>query len=51
MSYCSFTAFKARAYNYFVETEHELFGEIKELLENVDATPVEIAGELFKKVR
>ncbi|CAN0875016.1 AAA-ATPase At3g50940 [Linum grandiflorum] len=48
MSYCSFTAFKTLAYNYFEETEHELFGEIKELLQDVDATPAEIAGELLK---
>ncbi|CAL1384159.1 unnamed protein product [Linum trigynum] len=48
MSYCTFTAFKTLAYNYLKETEHELFGEIKELLRKVEATPAEVAGELLK---
>ncbi|KAJ4824560.1 hypothetical protein Tsubulata_033791 [Turnera subulata] len=48
MSYCTFNIFKTLASNYLRIQEHQLFGEIKELLEKVQATPAEVAGELMK---
>lgn len=48
MSYCTFNGFKTLALNYLRLQEHPLFGEIKELLERVQATPAEVAGELMK---
>jgi chaperone BCS1 len=48
MSYCTFNGFKTLALNYLRLQEHPLFGEIKELLEKVQATPAEVAGELMK---
>ncbi|XP_028087978.1 AAA-ATPase At3g50940-like [Camellia sinensis] len=48
MSYCTFNCFKTLAFNYLKIEEHPLFGEIKELLMKVQATPAEIAGQLMK---
>lgn len=48
MSYCSFQGFKTLAYNYLGIKEHSLFGRIEELLEKIQATPAEVAGELMK---
>ena len=47
MSYCTFSGFKTLAHNYLKIEEHNLFGEIEELLLKVQATPAEIAGELM----
>lgn len=48
MSYCDFSGFKILAYNYLLIQEHSLFEEIEELLNKVQATPAELAGELMK---
>lgn len=49
MSYCTFSGFKTLARNYLgLAREHPSFVEIEELLESVQATPAEIAGELMK---
>ncbi|KAF8022795.1 hypothetical protein BT93_F0338 [Corymbia citriodora subsp. variegata] len=48
MSYCSFSGFKTLASNYLGIQDHPLFEEVEELLEVVQATPAEIAGELMK---
>lgn len=48
MSYCTFNGFKTLALNYLRLQEHPLFGEIKELIERVQATPAQVAGELMK---
>ncbi|KAK4779038.1 hypothetical protein SAY86_006566 [Trapa natans] len=50
MSYCSFNGFKTLARNYLAlaQDENPFFVEIERLLEVVQATPAEIAGELMK---
>ncbi|CAK7346330.1 unnamed protein product [Dovyalis caffra] len=48
MSYCTFSGFKTLAFNYLHIQDHQLFREIKELFEKVQATPAEVAGELMK---
>ncbi|XP_065847759.1 AAA-ATPase At3g50940-like [Euphorbia lathyris] len=48
MSYCTFIGFKTLASNYLKIQEHRLFPEIEQLLEKVQVTPAEIAGELMK---
>ncbi|KAJ7957780.1 AAA-ATPase [Quillaja saponaria] len=48
MSYCSFSGFKTLAENYLGIQEHPLFEDIGELLDKVEATPAEVAGELMK---
>ncbi|CAK9317267.1 unnamed protein product [Citrullus colocynthis] len=48
MSFCDFSSFKILAYNYLLIHEHPLFEEIEELLNKVEATPAELAGELMK---
>ncbi|XP_028766558.1 AAA-ATPase At3g50940-like [Neltuma alba] len=48
MSYCSFSGFKTLAANYLRIEEHAVFDEIEELLQKVEATPAEVAGELMK---
>lgn len=48
MSFCDFSGFKILAYNYLLIHEHPLFEEIEELLNKVEATPAELAGELMK---
>jgi len=47
MSYCSFEAFKVLANNYLDITEHELFGEIRRLLEETDMSPADVAENLM----
>ncbi|XP_025806447.1 AAA-ATPase ASD, mitochondrial-like [Panicum hallii] len=47
MSYCSFEAFKVLASNYLDITEHELFGEIRRLLEETDMSPADVAENLM----
>ncbi|KAL4566376.1 hypothetical protein LXL04_030491 [Taraxacum kok-saghyz] len=52
MSYCSYGGFKVLASTYLQVKEEEradLFGEIEGLLNKVEVTPAEIAGELMKK--
>ncbi|XLS61333.1 hypothetical protein HN51_015561 [Arachis hypogaea] len=50
MSYCSFTAFKTLASNYLriQNHHHPMFDDIQGLLDKVNATPAEVAGELMK---
>ncbi|KAK6131238.1 hypothetical protein DH2020_035019 [Rehmannia glutinosa] len=48
MSYCRFSGFKILASTYLRIEEHSLFSVIEELLEKVEATPAEVAGELMK---
>ncbi|KAF2293304.1 hypothetical protein GH714_000024 [Hevea brasiliensis] len=48
MSYCTFIGFKMLASNYLHVQEHQLFEEIEHLLEKVQITPAEVAGELMK---
>lgn len=48
MSYCSFGGFKTLASNYLQIQDHPLFRDIEDLLEKVEATPAEVAGELMK---
>jgi len=47
MSYCSFEAFKVLANKYLDITEHELFGEIRRLLEETDMSPADVAENLM----
>ncbi|GMY28372.1 AAA-ATPase At3g50940-like [Fagus crenata] len=51
MSYCSISGFKTLASNYLQLKWHPLFRDIEELLEKVEATPAEVAGELMKSDR
>ncbi|KAM0003174.1 putative AAA+ ATPase domain, ATPase, AAA-type, core, AAA-type ATPase domain-containing protein [Helianthus debilis subsp. tardiflorus] len=48
MSYCTFSAFKQLAFNYLELQEHKLFEQIEELLQAVNVTPADVAGELMK---
>ena len=48
MSYCSFSGFKTLASNYLQIQDHPMFRDIEDLLEKVEATPAEVAGELMK---
>ncbi|XP_062202827.1 AAA-ATPase ASD, mitochondrial-like [Phragmites australis] len=47
MSYCKFEAFKVLANNYLDVTEHELFGEIRQLLDDTDMSPADVAENLM----
>ena len=48
MSYCTIDGFKLLATNYLkIEDDHQLYGQIEDLLMNVDVTPAEIAEELL----
>nr|GMD22573.1 ATPase, AAA-type, core [Ipomoea batatas] len=49
LSYCKFSAFKQLTVNYLGIHDHELFPEIEELLEEVEVTPAEVAGEVKLK--
>ncbi|XP_019194394.1 PREDICTED: AAA-ATPase At3g50940-like [Ipomoea nil] len=49
LSYCKFSAFKQLAVNYLGIYDHQLFPEIEGLLEEVEVTPAEVAGELMIK--
>ncbi|KAF8749742.1 hypothetical protein HU200_012541 [Digitaria exilis] len=52
MSYCRYEAFKMLANNYLHIEEHqffELFGEIQQLLEEVDMSPADVAEHLLTK--
>ncbi|CAL5072443.1 unnamed protein product [Urochloa decumbens] len=48
MGYCCWEAFRTLARNYFLVDDHELFPEIKELLEKVDVTPAEVSEMLLR---
>ncbi|XP_059670817.1 AAA-ATPase At2g18193-like [Cornus florida] len=49
MSYCTIQGFKLLASNYLgINDQHRLFGEIENLIENVEVTPAEVAEELMK---
>ncbi|KAG8049390.1 hypothetical protein GUJ93_ZPchr0009g221 [Zizania palustris] len=47
MSYCRFEAFKVLAKNYLGVEKHELFGEIRQLLEETDVSPADVAENLM----
>ncbi|TVU48758.1 hypothetical protein EJB05_00030, partial [Eragrostis curvula] len=49
MSYCTFEAFKVLAKNYLHIHDHELFGDIRRLLEEVDMTPADVAENLMPR--
>ncbi|KAF8685340.1 hypothetical protein HU200_044014 [Digitaria exilis] len=52
MSYCRYEAFKMLANNYFAHRRapvFELFGEIQQLLEEVDMSPADVAEHLLTK--
>ncbi|CAI9109347.1 OLC1v1009151C1 [Oldenlandia corymbosa var. corymbosa] len=49
MSYCKFEAFKILAKNYLDIDEHPLFGEIRELLEENDVSPCDVAENLMPR--
>ncbi|KAK3139814.1 hypothetical protein QOZ80_5AG0390760 [Eleusine coracana subsp. coracana] len=49
MSYCSFEGFKVLAKNYLGVTNHELFGKIRRLLEEVDISPADAAENLMTR--
>ncbi|PWA95006.1 AAA+ ATPase domain-containing protein [Artemisia annua] len=51
MPYCTFPAFKQLAFNYLDVEDHRLFERIDELLQYVNVTPAEVAGELMKCTR
>jgi hypothetical protein len=50
MSYCCFQGFKVLAKNYLgVQDDHELFTDIRQLLEEVDMTPADVAENLMPR--
>ncbi|CAN6280940.1 unnamed protein product [Urochloa humidicola] len=49
MSYCGFEAFKFLAKTYLDVDDHDLFGAIGELLQEVDMTPADVAENLTPK--
>ncbi|MCL7024025.1 hypothetical protein MKW94_015842 [Papaver nudicaule] len=50
MSYCTPKGFRLLASNYLsVHKEHQLFGEIEQLIEESQITPAEVAEELMKR--
>ncbi|CAA0839278.1 P-loop containing nucleoside triphosphate hydrolases superfamily protein [Striga hermonthica] len=51
LSYCGFEAFKVLAKNYLEIEEHELFGKIRSMLEEIEMTPADVAENLMPKVK
>ncbi|EOA23171.1 hypothetical protein CARUB_v10017055mg [Capsella rubella] len=49
MSYCKFEGFKVLAKNYLEIESHDLYGEIKRLLEETDMSPAYVAETLMPK--
>jgi ATP-dependent 26S proteasome regulatory subunit len=49
MSYCRFGAFQVLANNYLKVRDHELFEEIKRLLDDTDMSPADVAHNLMPK--
>nr|ABA98461.1 Cell Division Protein AAA ATPase family, putative, expressed [Oryza sativa Japonica Group] len=47
MSYCRFEAFKVLAKSYLDITDHSLFAEIGQLLDETDTTPADVADNLM----
>nr|ACO87685.1 AAA-ATPase [Brachypodium sylvaticum] len=47
MSYCRFEGFKVLANNYLDVAEHELFREIRQLLEETDMSPADVAENMM----
>ncbi|KAH7858213.1 hypothetical protein Vadar_021376 [Vaccinium darrowii] len=49
MSYCTGQGFRILASRYLnIDEDHMLFGEIEDLIANVEVTPAEIAGQLIR---
>ncbi|XP_022723806.1 AAA-ATPase At3g50940-like [Durio zibethinus] len=48
MSYCNSSVFKQLAFNYLGIRDHGAFQQIGRLLEEVNVSPAEVAGELIK---
>ncbi|KAJ3669832.1 hypothetical protein LUZ60_010156 [Juncus effusus] len=48
MGYCDPAGFRVLALNYLSLTEHQLFGEIDELLQKIEITPAEVAETLIR---
>ncbi|PON82817.1 Spastin [Trema orientale] len=48
MSYCTPCGFKTLAFNYLQIKNHPLFGEIEEMIKEVEVTPAEVAEELMR---
>ncbi|KAI3500812.1 hypothetical protein L1887_36637 [Cichorium endivia] len=49
LSYCGFEAFKVLARNYLYLETHDLFDKIRELLEEIQMTPADVAENLMPK--
>ncbi|KAK1432835.1 hypothetical protein QVD17_09737 [Tagetes erecta] len=49
LSYCGFEAFKVLAWNYLYLETHELFERVRELLEETEMTPADVAENLMPK--
>ncbi|KAG7559102.1 P-loop containing nucleoside triphosphate hydrolase [Arabidopsis thaliana x Arabidopsis arenosa] len=49
MSYCRFEAFKVLAKNYLEIESHDMYGEIKRLVEETDMSPADVAENLMPK--
>ncbi|KAG6659391.1 hypothetical protein I3843_03G027600 [Carya illinoinensis] len=49
LSYCRFEAFKVLAKNYLYLESHDLFPQIRELLEETNITPADVAEHLMPK--
>lgn len=48
MSYLNMSAFKILVSNYLLTEDHPLFGEIEELIQQVEVTPAQVAEELMR---
>ncbi|PKA53659.1 hypothetical protein AXF42_Ash009155 [Apostasia shenzhenica] len=48
MGYCTPSSFRVLASNYHAIDDHRFFGEIDELLKEVEATPAEVAEEMLR---
>ncbi|CAI0453679.1 unnamed protein product [Linum tenue] len=49
LSYCSFEAFKVLAKNYLLLDDHQLFDKIRQLLQQTQITPADVAEHLMPK--
>ncbi|CAL1357857.1 unnamed protein product [Linum trigynum] len=49
LSYCSFDAFKGLAKNYLLLDDHQLFDKIRQLLQQTQITPADVAEHLMPK--
>ncbi|XVF15896.1 hypothetical protein REPUB_Repub09cG0196000 [Reevesia pubescens] len=48
LSYCTFSTFKQLAANYLGIPNHDLFSRIEKIIEEINVSPAEVAGELMK---